>query len=71
MLEVIRQGAQDSAKRARPLPCPFCGTPPPLAAHVAGHFVVGCENEDCAANPQVSAASPGAAWEKWNDRPAR
>ena len=69
MLEVIRQGAQ-APRRSRPeyLPCPFCGGDPPLAAEIAGHFVVGCENDDCAANPQVSGISVALAWERWNRR---
>jgi len=50
------------------LPCPFCGTDPPLAARIAGRFVVGCEDEDCAANPQVSGASVSDAWNNWNKR---
>ena len=65
MVEVIARGA---VRRARDLCCPFCGADPPLAAHVAGRFVVGCENDDCAANPQVSGPSIAQAWEKWNRR---
>jgi hypothetical protein len=53
---------------SRELPCPFCGADPPLAAQIAGRFVVGCENDDCAANPQVSGISVALAWEKWNRR---
>jgi hypothetical protein len=67
MLDVIRQGAQ-TARVPRELPCPFCGADPPLAAQIAGRFVVGCENDDCAANPQVSGISVALAWEKWNRR---
>jgi len=69
MLEVIRQGAS-----ARPVPqdrhlaCPFCGSDPPLAAQIAGRFVVGCENDDCAANPQVSGITLDQAWARWNRR---
>jgi hypothetical protein len=60
-----------SPKRAaRTAPCPFCGSDPPLAAQIAGRYVVGCESEDCAANPQVSGASPGEAWTRWNSRAA-
>ena len=63
MWQVIRQGAV--ARRS--LPCPFCGADPPLralplAAQIAGRFIVACENDDCAANPQVSADDPGDAW---------
>ena len=69
MLEVIRQGAH-TAHRPGPkhLPCPFCGDDPPLAAQIAGHFVVACENDDCAANPQVAGLSLAQAWERWNKR---
>jgi hypothetical protein len=63
MVEVIARGA------ARyDLSCPFCGADPPLAAKIAGRFVVGCENDDCAAYPQVSGPSLIAAWAKWNRR---
>jgi hypothetical protein len=65
MVEVIARGA---ARPAHDLPCPFCGADPPLAAKIADRFVVGCENEDCAANPQVSGPSLIAAWAKWNRR---
>jgi hypothetical protein len=68
MAQVIARGA---AGRALDLPCPFCGADPPLAAKIAGRFVVGCENDDCAANPQVSGPSLTEAWEQWNRRTAR
>jgi hypothetical protein len=68
MLQVIQRGAQDAARRERPQPCPFCGTEPPLAARIAGKFVVGCESEDCPANPQVTAAALAEAWARWNRR---
>src|SRR6266404_9080532 len=72
MLEVIVRGAAEAARRERPpdepKPCPFCGTDPPLAAQIAGRYVVGCESDGCAANPQVSAASVGAPWSRWNSR---
>ena len=67
MLQVIQRGANSSARRT--LPCPFCGEAPPLAAQIAGRFIVGCENEDCAANPQVAAQSLSEAWTRWNKRP--
>ena len=67
MLEVIRQGARQRQMSAE-LPCPFCGAHPPLAAQLAGRFVVGCENDDCAANPQVSGITVAQAWERWNRR---
>ncbi|MEO8302467.1 MAG: Lar family restriction alleviation protein [Rhizomicrobium sp.] len=69
MLEVIQQGAAARLQMPRRhLPCPFCGDDPPLAAQIAGRFVVGCENDDCAANPQVCGASLALAWERWNRR---
>ena len=67
MLQVIQRGAAHSAQRT--LLCPFCGGAPPLAARIAESFVVGCDSEDCAANPQVSGATVGEAWERWNRRP--
>ena len=40
----------------------------PLASQVAGRFIVACENDDCAANPQVCADNLQTAWERWNTR---
>jgi hypothetical protein len=73
MLQVIRQGAAEAARHEnqhekKTLPCPFCGADPPLASKIAGRFVVGCEGEDCAANPQVSAPTLCDAWARWNRR---
>jgi hypothetical protein len=68
MLQVIVKGAADSARRERLAPCPFCGTDPPLAAQIAGKFVVGCEADDCAANPQVSGRTLCDTWDRWNMR---
>ena len=68
MLQVIQRGAAETARRAQDLPCPFCGSKPPLATRIAGQFVVGCESDDCAANPQVEAASLNDAWDRWNRR---
>jgi hypothetical protein len=68
MLEVIRRGAQVGAGREMTRPCPFCGTGPPLAAKIAGRFVVGCESDDCPANPQVSGPTLDDAWARWNRR---
>lgn len=65
MLQVIQRGASSR----RTLPCPFCGADPPLAAQIAGRFIVACENDDCAANPQVSASDLAQAWALWNRRP--
>lgn len=68
MLDVINQGA--SKISALPRPCPFCGCEPPLAEKLAGKFVVGCENDDCAAQPSVRSASLEEAWAMWNGRAA-
>lgn len=59
--------------RPAPLPCPFCGEDPPLAAEKIGpssfrNFIVGCENEDCPAEPKVSGHTVAEAWKKWNTR---
>jgi hypothetical protein len=70
MLQVIQKGAAEALQHGRTLPCPFCGAPPPLAARIAGKFVVACENEDCAANPQVCAPTLDEAWTRWNIRRA-
>ena len=66
MLQVIQQGA--SARRN--LPCPFCGETPPLASRIAGRVLVGCENDDCPANPQVAADTLVQARALWNIRRA-
>jgi len=77
MLEVIARGAAGppspiDRKAARhsspPLACPFCGSDPPLAAEIAGRFIVGCESDDCHVNPQVSGPNLGEAWARWNKR---
>jgi len=72
MLEVIVAGAAEAARRdPRPivaLTCPFCGSDPPLASQIAGRFIVGCDSDDCHANPQVSGQSVSEAWTKWNSR---
>ena len=68
MLEVIQRGAQSPARRFTPLPCPFCGADPPLAAKIAGRFVVGCESDDCFAHPQVASDTLDDAWTRWNRR---
>jgi len=68
MLEVIQRGAQGAARRSSSLPCPFCGTDPPLASRIAGRFIVGCESDDCFAHPQVASADLEDAWARWNRR---
>jgi hypothetical protein len=71
MLEVIVAGAAEAVRRERPsapLACPFCGSDPPLASQIANRFIVGCDSDDCHANPQVSGQSVSEAWGKWNSR---
>ena len=72
MWQVIARGAQSAEGPAAAPPiilaCPFCGTDPPLAVRRAGRFLVGCEAEDCPANPQVSGATLEEAWAAWNRR---
>ena len=71
MLEVIVEGADRAARhepRQLPLVCPFCGSDPPLAAEIAGRFIVGCESDDCHVNPQVSGRDLNEAWARWNKR---
>ena len=67
MWQVIAQGAHGAPRRCA-MPCPFCGADPPLATRRAGRFLVGCEAEDCPANPQVCAPTPEEAWDAWNRR---
>lgn len=73
MWQVIAGAAASSAGQTEPpvvvpRPCPFCGTDPPLAVRCLGRFLVACEADDCAANPQVSGATIEEAWAGWNKR---
>ena len=56
-----------------PLSCPFCGAAPGLAKvrvinSTTTIYQVGCEDEECVANPQVSDWSLDGAWRRWNTR---
>jgi hypothetical protein len=69
MWQVIAGAAASSGRQTdSPRPCPFCGTDPPLAVRCLGRFMVACEADDCAANPQVSGATIEEAWAGWNRR---
>ena len=71
MWQVIVRGTEGVAvpySSTTTQPCPFCGADPPLAVRRAGRFLVGCEAEDCPANPQVSGATLQEAWAGWNRR---
>lgn len=58
------QARKDTAK-----PCPWCGEDPGLARETRpGWYMVGCESDDCAVTPQVSAQSLNEVWRKWNER---
>ena len=53
--------------------CPFCGDAPPMCTSYsmgegARRFLVGCENDDCAVQPQVSGETMKQAWDRWNTR---
>ncbi len=49
--------------------CPFCGSEPGMATKRGDFWLVGCESDDCAINPQAgSCISQEAAWAKWNTR---
>lgn len=51
------------------LPCPWCGEDPPLGRQIRqGWFTVGCESDNCALCPQVSAQTLSEAWRLWNKR---
>lgn len=65
MAQVIQIGAS-----RRPLPkcCPFCGSEPPLASILKGVYIVGCESETCAVNPQCCGVTLESAWDRWNKR---
>lgn len=56
-----------------PKTCPFCGAAPGLAKvrvinSTSTIYQVGCEDEECVANPQVSDWSLDGAWRSWNTR---
>jgi hypothetical protein len=64
-----------SARAAKelPKPCPWCGIDPPLAAQKMGpasfrNYMVGCENDECPAQPAVSGHTVSEAWDRWNMR---
>jgi hypothetical protein len=54
------------------LPCPFCGGEASAEQCVRvdyyGDWVVGCDNEQCCAKPEVLAAIKSAAIAAWNRR---
>lgn len=64
MLDVIQAGPRERSK-----PCPFCGADAPLASMAMnGRYCVGCDNDDCAAQPYVSGATLTEVWQRWNSR---
>lgn len=49
--------------------CPWCGSEPGLAMRRGNFWLVGCESDECAVNPQTSSTtSVEDAWKKWNSR---
>lgn len=72
-LSNLRSESEARGLPVLPAPCPFCGEDPPLAAMKLGpveftNYVVGCESDDCHANPQVSGKTVAEAWARWNKR---
>jgi hypothetical protein len=70
MAEVVDRGM---ARREMPAVCPFCGDDPPLAAvgysfGRSPRYMVGCQNDDCPAQPSVSGDTIDEAWARWNRR---
>ena len=55
-----------------PKVCPFCGADPGLARmSIVGDriwYLVGCESDECACNPQVSGFTLADAWAAWDNR---
>lgn len=70
ILDRFRTEAQYRAAHGCALPraCPWCGSDPGLARKVNSIFLVGCDADECAANPQVSGKTLEEAWAKWNGR---
>lgn len=67
MLHVIQRGVE----RKEYLPCPWCASPPPLAAKVCGRFIIECESEECSnAGREIRCVSDtlDGAWKSWNAR---
>lgn len=67
--------SEDSVRAARSRslevakPCPFCNSDPGLAVRQGGFWLVGCEADECAINPQAgSRESVADAWARWNKR---
>lgn len=73
-LDYRHEGACPPARSTGfPLPCPFCGTEPGLASpriinSTTTIYLVGCEDDECVCNPQVSAFTQEDAWKRWNTR---
>lgn len=64
MIDVINAGAVIAPAK----PCPFCGTEPGLATMRAGKYMVGCDADECEANPQVWKETLQQVWAAWNKR---
>ena len=72
MAEVIVMGSRATrlkeVPKPRHKPCPWCASPPPLAAQVCGKFVVACESDDCPVEIQATGDTLEEVWERWNRR---
>lgn len=60
---------EGQARKETAKPCPWCNEDPGLAREIRpGWYTVGCEYDECAVTPQVSAQSLNEVWRKWNER---
>lgn len=66
MLQTIQRGARYMQVAHKK--CPFCANDIGLPRRVNGIFLVGCEADDCPANPQVSGYTMAEAFAKWDAR---
>ena len=63
MYDICRPRA---ANFALPKTCPLCNSDPGLARRVNEIWLVGCESDECPANPQFGGRTVDEAWLAWN-----
>jgi len=54
--------------RSEAKPCPWCGEQPSMWRGVGAWRIIGCDNADCEANPQVSGNTKSRVLDAWNKR---